>query len=569
MDGYTDMCKSLHRRYSALKQDRQQFQQRWLDIQKYVLPDHGRGINGNVMEQEDKDGSDKMTPIYDSTATAANSVLSAGLLSGLTNPSRPWIRLGAQDPALEKSADVKSWLYTASERMRFIHSRTDLYTALHHSYEELGGFGTGPIAVLEDFHKVMRFRPFTCGEYYLAANASGDVDTLYREAWMTSIQMVEKFGKENCSFAVQRCYEQGNTEKAFKIIQAIEPNDGRIEYPGSARWKWRSVYKQEETEEGKVLSFGGYRRFPILAPRWFVVGNQVYGSKCPGMVSLPDVKQLQKETEKKLVALDKMVDPPTVSSGVPTELQINTFPGGHTFDNMSPGGDGMRQLYQVNMPLNHLQADIAGLAERIEKRYFNNLFLLLAQDPGRMTAREVAERHDEKLQLLGPSINRFKTELLQGVVEQSLDIMWEAGLLPPAPPELQGQPLRVEFDSVLSQAQKMAGIGADEQFIAMIGSVSAVFPDVRDKVDPDQFVDDYADRTGINPAIVVSDEEVLKVRDRRAKQAQMQQALQTGQVLAESAKTLSQTDTGGNTALSTMLGALPGGAGGAGVKPGA
>jgi hypothetical protein len=280
------------------------------------------------------------------------------------------------------------------------------------------------------------------------------------------------------------------------------------------------------------------------------------------------VKQLQKETEKKLIGLDKLIDPPTVSSGVPTEMQINTFPGGHTFDQESPGGQGMRPLFQVNLPLDHIRADISGLQMMVKERFFNHLFLLLQENPGRMTAREVAERHSEKLELLGPSINRFTTELLQPLVENSLDIMFRAGLVPPAPEELQGQELRVEFDSILSQAQRMSGIGAIEQFTAYCGSLAATRPDVMDKVDMDELVDVYADRTGVPPSIVVSDEAVMKIREQRAAAAKVQATLASGQQMADVGKTMSETDTGGNTALSTLLGALPGGAGGLGPQKG-
>ncbi len=568
MDGYTDLCKSIHMRYAALRLDRAKLIPGWQSIQQYILPSHGRGLSGTNNEQEDKANIDDMSSIYDSTATAANDILSAGLLNGLANPTRPWIKLGTQDPTLADKPDVKAWLYVATERMRYIHNRSDLYPAMHHSFSELGGFGTGPIAMLENFKRVVRFRPFTAGEYYIAADHNGDVDTLYRDLWMTAIQLVSQFGIEHVSHAVKDCYNRENTEQRFKVIQAVEPNDKRIPIVGGD-WKFRSVYKEEMGDPGVVLAIGGFRRFPFLVPRWFVVGNQVYGRKCPGMVALPDVKQLQKETEKKLIGLDKLIDPPTVSSGAPTEMQINTFPGGHTFDTEVPGGQGMRPLFQLNLPLQFISQDIAQLQGLIKERWYNNLFLSLIDTPDRMTAREVAERHSEKLEMLGPSKNRIEKELLQPLVEGTLEMMWHANLLPPAPPEMQGQELRIEFDSVLSQAQKMSGIGGIEQFTAYVGGLVGVKPDIMDKVDTDELVDIYADRTGIPPSIVVSDESVKKIRDQRAKAAQVQQALNSGTQMADAAKTLSETDTGGNTALSTLQGALPGGAGGLGPKPGA
>ncbi len=558
--GYTDMCKAIHMRYEALKMDRNLFLPAWRSAQEFILPDHGRGLSGTLNEKEDKDGQDKMGSILDSTGTAANDVLAAGLLNGHMNPSRQWVHFGAQDPSLDERPNVKSWLWTAAERMRYVFARSDLYTAAHHSFSELGVFGTGPMAMLESFDKVIRFRPFTAGEYYLAADHNGEVDTMYRDIFMSAMQLIGQFGIDHVSRAVKKAFSDGNTEMRFKVIQAIEPNDNRIPLPGNPNWKWRSVYKQEQNDEGVVLALGGYKRFPIVAPRWFVVGNQVYGRRCPGMISLPDIKQLQKETEKKLVGLDKLVDPPTVSTGVPVEMSINTFPGGHTFDLESPGGQGMRPLYQLQLPLDHLRADIMGLQVQIKERFFNNLFITMLQDQGdRRTAREIAERHSEKLEMLGPASNRITTEMLKKIVENTLQRMWELDMLPPAPEELQGQDLRIEFDSVLSQAQKMSGIGAIEQFVAFAGSLTGIRPDVLDKIDADELVDVYADRTGVPPSIVVSDEAVGKIRERRAAGEQVAKNMALGQQAADAAKTLSETQTGGNTALSTLQGALPGG----------
>ncbi len=534
-------CKRLLSRYQSLKNDRQKYLAHWKDCQRLISPDHGRGLSGDRTGQEDLEGCDAMGDILDSTATAAVDVGSAGLQSGMTNPSRPWVKVVAEDPLLDSRPDVRSWCYIVSQRINSAFGRTNLYSALHQTYGELLTFGTGCILQLEDFRRVMRFRALTAGEYYLATNSQGEVDTLYRDIWMTATQLVKTFGEANVSDNILRVYKQpGGTETRFQVLHAIEPDDGTI----------------PQGDAPPTVN--------TTAPRWFRVGNQVYGKRNPGRIALPDVKQLQKETEKKLIGLDKLMDPPTVSNGTPSDMAINTFPGGHTWDTGSGGaaGEGMRPLYQINLPLDKIMLDIAQLQNTVRERFFNNLFIALTQaaQSGRMTAREVEERHSEKLQILGPAVNNIETELLRPLVENAIEILWDAGLLPPPPEDLQAAPFKVEFDGLLSQAQKLAGIGALEQFGVYAGSLAGIKPDVLDKLDGDAMLDEYAKRTGVPPSFIVSDEEVLKVRERRAQTQQSAAALAAGQQGADTAKTLAETSTGGNTALSTLLGALPGGA---------
>jgi hypothetical protein len=55
-----------------------------------------------------------------------------------------------------------------------------------------------------------------------------------------------------------------------------------------------------------------------------------------------------------------------------------------------------------------------------------------------MTATEVAERHEEKLLMLGPVIERLNNELLYPLVETTFTHMVEGGAIPPAPKRCRG-----------------------------------------------------------------------------------------------------------------------------------
>jgi hypothetical protein len=102
----------------------------------------------------------------------------------------------------------------------------------------------------------------------------------------------------------------------------------------------------------------------------------------------------------------------------------------------------------------------------------------------------------------------------------------------------------------------MAGIGGVERFMGFVGNLAGAKPEVLDKVDFDQAVDDYGQRIGLPPGIVVPDAQVAQVRQQRAQQQQAAQAMQMAQIAAQGAKTLSDTDTGGQNALSALLGGI-------------
>jgi hypothetical protein len=59
-----------------------------------------------------------------------------------------------------------------------------------------------------------------------------------------------------------------------------------------------------------------------------------------------------------------------------------------------------------------------------------------------MTATEVAERHQEKLMVLGPVLQRLNSELLDKIIEITFHIMLDNGLIPEPPQSIQGKEIK-------------------------------------------------------------------------------------------------------------------------------
>lgn len=542
-------------RWSSLKNERASWMAHWKEISTHVLPRSGR-----FFVEDRNRGEKRHNNIYDSTGTRALRVLAAGMMGGLTSPARPWFRLAASSPDLADSQPVKIWLSQATDLMLDIFQRSNTYRALHSSYEELGGFGTSAAIILPDFDNVIRLYPLTTGEYCIATDHRGQVDTLYREFQMTVSQLVKDFGIEQCSNNVQNAHRNGNLDMWVTVIHAIEPRIDRDPSKlDSKNMAWTSVYYEEGAEDGKYLRESGFKKFPAICPRWATSGGDIYGNS-PGMEALGDIKQLQHEQLRKAQGIDYKTKPPLQ---VPTSFknhEADMLPGGISYvDANSPQG-GIRSAFEVNLDLSHLLDDIRDVRTRIQSSFYADLFLMLQStaDNSRMTATEVTELHEEKMLMLGPVLERLQNELLDPLVDITFTAMMDAGILPPPPPELHGANINVEFVSMLAQAQKAIGTNAIDRFVNTLFSVANGKPEVLDKFDSDQWADRYSDMLGVDPSLIVSDDQVQAIRQRRAQAQQaaaQQAAIAQG---AQTAHTLSQTQTSQPSALSNVMDAFSG-----------
>ena len=545
----------VRRRLAGMKDVRRTWDPHWLDLSDYILPFNGRGLTGDD-ESRENNGSKRHSKIIDGTATYAINVFNAGMQSGVTSPARPWFKMGLADRELAEFGPVKDWLFIVQTELYKTFGRSNFYNSVHALYNELGCFGTGALAVYESFKYGIRCRPFTIGEYYMAVDANLRVDTFYHNYWMTVNQMIQEFGQDRVSKSVKQLYESNSTEKLIQCTRAIEPSDSRITLPGAEDFPYRSMhFETKGSVDDGFLQVGGFDDFPIMAPRWDVVGRDVYGTS-PGMHLLGDIKMLQIMQEKSLMAINKQVDPPLKAPGTMESQMVNSMPGGISYSSETNGSEGLGALYQVNLDVNAVEAKIANVQLAIRRGYYNDLFMMISQNTSagkRMTATEVAERHEEKLLMLGPAMERLHSELLDPAIGRTFNILLANGKIPPPPPEVQGQSIEVEYISVLAQAQKMVGLSSIDRLMGYVGTWAQLFPEMKHKVDAMSTVDDYADALGTPPSVVISTAEALESWNQEQQAMAMQNNMAMGGQAADAAKTLSETDTSGEDNLLSQV----------------
>lgn len=549
-------------RKSALWNERSTWINRYRDITDYLLP-----YSGRYSTSDHNRGDRTFNSIYDETATFALDVLTAGMMAGMTSPARPWFRLATPDKDLMEYDPVRWWLHDVSELMRDIFTKSNTYNALHSMYEELGAFATAASIIEDDFDNVIHHNVLTAGEYAIGTNDKGRVDTLAREFDMTVMQIVEKFvrqpdGSMGWSRVSQQVKNNWDTHKNLDgwmpIIHIIQPREGRdVRKHDAKNMRFASCYFEQGNDptQERFLRESGYKRFPVIAPRWHVRGGDIYGNG-PSFRALGSIKQLQQEQLRKGQAIDYQTKPPIQVPADRKNSALSTLPGGVSYiPTNGQGSGGAKALFEVNLDLSHLLADINDVRGRINKSFYADLFLMISQDNRATpaTATEIAERHEEKLLMLGPVLERLHNEMLSPKIDLTFARIVEAGILPPPPKELQGVDLKVEFVSTLAQAQKMVGLGSMDRLLGTVANVAQFKPEVLDKIDGDQIIDRYADMLGVDPSVIVADDKVAIIRNERAQAAAQQQRAVAMQEAAGTAKDLAGADTSSPNALTDIL----------------
>lgn len=544
-----------------LESERSSFMTHWRELGDYILPRRPRFTLKDVNK-----GEKKNQKIVDSTATFAARTARSGMMSGITSPARRWFRLATHDKSIIEDADVKAWLHTVTEAMNTVFTRSNLYNSLPIVYGDLVVFGTAAMMVMEDYDKVIHTQHFPIGSYFCSANNRGNIDTFGRTFQMTVRQIVKQFGTpeganqgeldmSNISDTVQRLWKEGRTEDWIEVAHIIMPNDEyNPEKPESKFKKYVSVYYElscssgsgkyahvGQNEEDRFLRVAGYDRFTVLVPRWEVNSEDSYATDCPGMQALGDIKQLQLGERRAMQAIEKMVNPPLVGPGHLRNSAVSMRAGDITYLDVRDAANGLRPIHDVRPQIQDLEVKQQSARDRIRHAMFENLFLALTMSDRReITAREVEERHEEKMWALGPVLERLNQDLLDPLIDLTFEYMNRQGLIPEPPEVLQGMDLKIEYVSVMAEAQKLINLKSVERFTQHAANLAAINPAALDKLDIDQMMDVYGELTGIPPGLVKPDDQVAAEREERAKAQAQQQRMNSLQQGAATMKDAAQ-----------------------------
>lgn len=546
--------EKIRKRFQQLLNKREPYLKKWKEIRDYELPFIG------IFDNEEDLSKSHTKNIYNGTTWESCQIFAAGVMSGLTPPSRQWFKLSMANSQLSIGDPVSRILDERQRILTDVFAKSNFYNAVFTVYMELP-FGQAPMGIFKDTESGVRFIPYTVGTYAMESGANGKINTFVRQCKMTADQIVEQFGLENCPQNVQNSYTNNQGTQNYIVNWYVDRNPEAIDKQGNKKMPYQSIYWVDGSSNDEYLYIGGFEEWPIPVARHTVMGLEAYG-KGAGWFSLDDARMLQKLEFDHLTAVEISVKPPMQA---PADLigRVNLFPGGIT-ENDTNG---------IVQPLFNIQSDMPSLMNKIQevegriKRYYSaDLFLMLdSLDNGSMTAREVMERTQEKLQQLGPVVERLLSEFLDPIIERTYNILDRAGVFPPIPDELteqlNGQDIKIDYISPLAQAQKMSSLVNIEQIWAFITTLGQVDPSIFQKFDMVQAVNTYAENLGAPAPVIRSDEDyqaliqqMQKAQQEQEAQAQQMAMMQQAPGMAQAAKVATDAANDGNPALQDWLG---------------
>ena len=503
----------LWRRYEVKKAARNNWDSIWEEIALYSMPGKADFIT-------DRPTGDKTRnlEIYDPTAAVSNHTLASHMHSSMTNPASKWF----EQKFKGKGADgvmAQEWLESCTDAMFSAINDSNFVSAINELYQNLIAFGTGCIEVTftndpDDGFKLV-FRDIGLQSLIFLENVHGRVDTVFHEQKITARQAKQQFGNVQID-KVEKMLKK-DPDKELTFVRCVKPNPKydptKIEQ-GSRRYE--SIWMFEKKEVMRQ----GFFELPFMVPRWGKMSSEPYGYG-PGLLALPDVKTLNEAKRLELRGWEKAIDPPLwgMAGAVVGNLHLEASGFTKVRDRNALGMINQGTHWQAT------QLKSGEMRQNIQSVYLIDQ-LILPERPN-ATATEVQIRYEMMQKVLGPTMGRLESELLNPMVNRIFGVMLRANQLPKIPEELRGRETEVRYTGPLARAQKSEEAMAVERLMNFIMGTAQLDPTVLDAIDMQEAVRTVSLQWGVPAECMRTRDEVEEIQAERQKAIQEQQAKET------------------------------------------
>ncbi|HKZ45610.1 MAG TPA: portal protein [archaeon] len=500
----------LINRNEQLKMIRQQYEPLWEEIATYILP--GRvGIG-----YKPTPGAKLTKNLFDSSAIFSNENLAFSMCGTITPSSIIWAYLKLADDRLNRIKEVMDWLEICSQLLHYHRKRSNFYAEVPELYTDLSAFGQGCMFLNENPIAHMGFNGFyyktlANSEYCTAEDHQGFVNTVFHEFEKSAIAARDEWGKETPKKILDSAEKEPDKKFSFLHCTFSNENGGKP-----------FISHYINLDERAYVSEKGYYELPFIVPRLRKISGEDYG-RGQGHVALPDTRTLNKAKELDMKAWAKDIDPATFEKDKGIIGNLKLYAGGR---NVAKDKESIWTLDR------HTRYDVTQIKQESlvtsvrQMFYFDQLNLPEKSD---MREMEVVIRYNLMQRLLGPGLGRIEVELLKKLVEREFGILFRAHALPPVPQILRRMGVKeidIEYEGPLARSQRVNDATAIQKLYAFVAPISAVNPKILDKIDDDKAVELEAEALGVPSKVLRSDEEVIALREQRAKaQAAEQQKM--------------------------------------------
>jgi hypothetical protein len=516
----------------------------WDWVERYIAPYRGRFFKD---ERSESSVEWRRPWVYDATAVMSAQHLASSLHSSLTSPSIRWFDLRFKQDELNDNDEAREWLEECAKVVYTALQDSNFNVEINETYQDMVDFGTS--ALVEEIEMVdgkeeLVFRSVPLKEFYFDQDHRGRVLNFYRKLEWTPLQIVNRFGKDGVpKELVEEIESDGyNNDKKYVVIFGIyRRNEVSLEEtrnkvalaPEKRPYGWRYVMERDATPLGEE---GGYYEMPAFVPRWRTTSSSMWGNS-PGMLALSDTMTLNRYIELNMVAAEKALDPPTLTSqrGLIGDLDLNA--GGLTV---------CRDINELTVFESKARFDVTyqemqRLQMNIKEYFFINQLMLPPMEGTPPTATEIGARMAQLERLIGPTLGRIQSDLLDPIVSRTFRIEFRRGNLPEMPDvvaELGGR-FEVEYTGPMAKTQEASQVSGVERWLTLVGGMAQLNPEVLDVPDWDEIVKQVGQNIGVSAKLMKPTDELIEARAERAakqqmmEQAQMMQEMGAGQQAME------------------------------------
>lgn len=551
-----------------------------------------------------KNGNEKFhrkleSKVFKNNAGMALRTSQSGFFNGVSPKTRGWFASMVTNPITARNTSVKQFLKNDDDILSDTFKVNNTYRVLPLVYKDVLTFSTGACLMLPDAVYGFWLYPLAMGTYSFACDAEGRPEMFCRDFVFTVKQVVDTYGTydsdgkiiwDNIHPFVKSCYEKSLYNERVYLTTVVVPNvnyrplqvnqldplDKKfhsytyVQRFATASGQLSTMSLREISRNGEksgyrksdFLKVSGFDYFPVIISRWEVQAEENFGSGGPTQLALADIMTYQEMQRKRLNAIDKSISPPMVAPASLRRHQSSILAGGITYvENMNDGNSQFKPAFQVDAKVMDLIGSQDEYSDIINEAYYVDLFkMLIGQDlKSHISVQEINARAGEKLQLLGPAFNQWDFDLGTPILGNSRLMLRKEGKLPTIPKDLinpEGKSdLRIEYVSTLALAQKAGDLTTMERTLGVVSQVAKEFndPTILRIMKPEDYVRKYADSIGLDPNLLLTEEEYAEVRQQADINAQAAQAQVSQAQGAETAKTLSEAKIGQGSVLDNML----------------
>lgn len=525
-------AKEIAKRFRKLSSERSNIESTWQLIEQFIAP-----YRGEFFDDNNGEGSIdwKNRELYDSTAIKASNTLASSLHGSLTSPAYKWFSLRFRSDDLNANKEAKVWLEDTENRIFHAIQQSNFNLEANECYLDLVHFGTSVIVEEIEDEEIV-FKTVPTKECFFEMDAKGGVCALYRRFKYTPVQIIDKFGKNAVPDYIKTKAEAASTER-IDVVYAITKRElgKKYEYDGPLApekrpYEAKYILLQSAEDIGTPQ---GYYEMPAFVPRWRSTSESKFGNS-PSMLAMPDILTLNQLYEMFLKALEKVVDPATLTTERGLLSDLDLAAGGLTVVR------DVKDLvpFESRARFDVTQMSIEDLRMSIREAFYVDQ-LELKNSPA-MTATEVSVRYELMQRLLGPTLGRLENDFLSPLIQRTFNIMLRAGKLADLPDVLanSGADWDIRYTGPLARSQRVDQAAAVERWLGTVGALAEIKPEALDIVNEDEIARDMADVLNVPAKYTNSKEQIESARQARAQQQAQMQAAQLAQEQGKAAEAM-------------------------------